>query len=460
MGEILHNVVALNEEDVAADFAEQVAEVCPRPESDFPVLVTVPIPPTSPLRWLSAQKRFPQFYWQDRRGELEVAGCGNLISEQSNSCMDTCIDSVNAWIHSHPQGHQFTFFGGGAFDSAQQTSVEWAEFPTASFTQPEVVLVRRGDDYSLLLGTRVQQGESIAKITRRLARLLQKSCSFEDSPLEVETEIVEQTDIPSRDAWNASFENLISQLESEIVEKVVVARRRDLSLSAAQKPEVLLERLMKHQEESYSFLYSPSPLSWFASKSPECLLRLTGSRLESEALGGTAPLVHCSEEDTRHAEHLRSSSKVLHEHRLVVEDVERKITKLTDSFVKSNTPELVKLSHVQHLRSRLAGIAKQGLDLSEAISTLHPTAAVCGHPTKVAVQAIADFEPFARGWYAGPVGLITADVSEFAVALRCMLARGNQISIYGGAGIVTGSTAEDEWNEVDGKMSSAMELFS
>lgn len=465
MGVILQNVVALNAEDVAADFADQVAEICPPPEIDYPVLVTLSIPAVSPLRWLAAQKRFPQFYWQDRSGQFEVAGCGSLISERATSSVADCLDAVSDWVHSHPQGHQFTFFGGVAFGSEEasgsnRSSVEWAEFPQASFTQPEVVVMRRGEEYKIILGTRVQHGESVDKVTRRLARLLQKSSATETSTSEVDAEILEQTDIPKQGDWNEKFASLLGQLDQQRFEKVVVARRRDVALSNAQKPVALLEKLMEHQETSYSFLYAPSPLTWFASKSPECLFRFNGDRIESDALGGTAPLSHSADEDERNAEQLKSSSKVLNEHRFVVEDVERKMLALTDSLVKSQAPELVALSHVQHLRSSLAGTAKQGLSIAEILNTLHPTAAVCGYPTASALKAIAAFEPFERGWYAGPVGMITADSAEFAVALRCMLGRGKQVSLYAGAGIVPGSTASEEWQEIDSKMSSAMELFT
>ena len=59
----------------------------------------------------------------------------------------------------------------------------------------------------------------------------------------------------------------------------------------------------------------------------------------------------------------------------------------------------------------------------------------------------------------GPVGYIGKNNAEFAVAIRSGLIHGNQLSLYAGAGIVDGSTAEGEWNEIENKISNFMKVF-
>ncbi|MCA9150863.1 MAG: chorismate-binding protein, partial [Planctomycetales bacterium] len=80
-------------------------------------------------------------------------------------------------------------------------------------------------------------------------------------------------------------------------------------------------------------------------------------------------------------------------------------------------------------------------------------------PTENALAEIARLERFDRGWYAAPVGWIGADSAEFAVAIRSGLVRDNELSLYSGAGIVPGSCAEDEWNEIEHKISDFLLLL-
>ncbi|NBB72314.1 MAG: isochorismate synthase, partial [Bacteroidetes bacterium] len=89
----------------------------------------------------------------------------------------------------------------------------------------------------------------------------------------------------------------------------------------------------------------------------------------------------------------------------------------------------------------------------DAVHALHPTPAIGGVPTEDALQAIRAQEPFARGWYAGPVGWIGPDAAEFAVAIRSGLIRDNTLALYSGAGIVDGSAPDSEWEEIEQKIS-------
>jgi menaquinone-specific isochorismate synthase len=69
-------------------------------------------------------------------------------------------------------------------------------------------------------------------------------------------------------------------------------------------------------------------------------------------------------------------------------------------------------------------------------------------------------EPYKRGWYAGAVGYIGGEQSEFCVAIRSALVNKNSIKLYAGAGIVQGSEAECEWQELDDKVSTILTLLT
>ncbi|CAN0534491.1 unnamed protein product, partial [Ectocarpus sp. 8 AP-2014] len=69
-----------------------------------------------------------------------------------------------------------------------------------------------------------------------------------------------------------------------------------------------------------------------------------------------------------------------------------------------------------------------------------------------------------RGFYAGPVGYISAGASEFGVAIRSALVTdswsspeggvggGSEMTLFAGAGIVPGSVALSEWAETGVKV--------
>ncbi|MEO0489925.1 MAG: chorismate-binding protein, partial [Cyanobacteria bacterium J06659_2] len=98
------------------------------------------------------------------------------------------------------------------------------------------------------------------------------------------------------------------------------------------------------------------------------------------------------------------------------------------------------------------GILTDGVTDGEILPRLHPTPAVGGFPKRPAREAIDQLEPFERGWYAAPVGWVSRNAAEFAVAIRSGLVVNHQLSLFSGAGIVPGSNPSDEWQEIENKL--------
>ncbi len=51
------------------------------------------------------------------------------------------------------------------------------------------------------------------------------------------------------------------------------------------------------------------------------------------------------------------------------------------------------------------------------------------------------------------------DASEFAVGIRSGLVRGRTLDLYSGAGIVAGSVPDEEWAEIENKISDFTGMF-
>jgi len=90
---------------------------------------------------------------------------------------------------------------------------------------------------------------------------------------------------------------------------------------------------------------------------------------------------------------------------------------------------------------------------------LQPTAAVAGLPRQAAREFIARNEPFDREWYAGSAGYLSLAQSEFCVALRSARVQGSCVRLYAGAGIVSGSDPEQEWQEIENKAAGLRSLL-
>ena len=117
------------------------------------------------------------------------------------------------------------------------------------------------------------------------------------------------------------------------------------------------------------------------------------------------------------------------ENRLVHADILSRLEDLTEQ-AELSPPRILRLRRVQHLKRDIRARLKPGVADWQLLAALHPTPAVGGTPRRKAMAFIRSQEPYQRGWYAGACGLISEDVSEFAVAIRCGLWEGQQLRSY------------------------------
>ena len=115
-------------------------------------------------------------------------------------------------------------------------------------------------------------------------------------------------------------------------------------------------------------------------------------------------------------------------------------------------PYVLELPNVLHLATDITGVSNPDASSLRLAAALHPSAAVCGTPTHLARELIAEVEGLDRGRYAGPVGWIdTQGDGEWAIALRGGLVRDDQLHAFAGCGIVRESDPEQEVAETDAK---------
>ena len=205
---------------------------------------------------------------------------------------------------------------------------------------------------------------------------------------------------------------------------------------------------------SYHYCFQLDKGIAFWGASPERLYKRSGDKIFVEAIAGTRSRGNSKEEDEFLGDELMNSEKDRREHEFVVKNVKQALERLGCSVQKNGRVSLLKLDKVQHLSLSIQGILPKDISDGDILTTLHPTSAVGGSPTDNALKYIHSHEPFCRGWYAGPVGWLGNDSVEFAVAIRSGIIDGSQMDVYTGAGIISGSKPEEEWQEMDTKFNS------
>ncbi len=441
---------------------EQVAETVGDLDrlADQPTLVRIEVPASEIdlLPWLAAQDSAFKVFWSDRSGAFAVAGVGSAYTYTGSESVGKA--AVLSGIHNLLQGQsgRLRCFGGFSFNAEGVSSPEWAPFGNYRFDIPLLEAGHDAEHYYLacnIYKPNVELSETYADtVLGYLDNLV-----FEDAPARHEPELQGREDVPTHDAWTASIRGAVNRFAPEGLKKVVLARRADYQFDAPVDPIHLLTRLQRSTSFSYHYGFQLGGEMGFIGASPERLFHRNQDKLESEALAGTRPRGATSAEDDALGRELLHSDKDLREHGFVVDRIAAQFREQCSSCHHTAHPELLKLRRIQHLLTRITGDLNAGADDGDLIDALHPTPAVGGVPTDTALQVIQAEEPFDRGWYAAPVGWVSAEAAEFAVAIRSALVHGDSVSVYSGAGIVPGSNPESEWSEIENKIADFDNLF-
>lgn len=410
-----------------------------------------------PISWLRDQRPGPKSYWSGREDGMEVATAG-VADLHEGSVAEDPADLRKRLAPLLSSGDpRLRYYGGLRFDAGDETGTEvgtetgaeWQTFGAYRFVLPRFELISRHGEATLACNL------ILPRDTSRREEILEEieglSLSYE-SPDEVLPVPVSRTDVPGFDGWRSNVNSTLSDFEKGHLEKVVLARRATLEFEDELDAALLAKKLKDATPDCFHFYFEPEEGTAFIGASPERLFRREGSKILSEAVAGTRPRGASELDDQDLRKELLSSEKDRSEHEYVRVSIRESLAPLCDELDVEERASEMKLTRRRHMVSGVRGNLKEGVSDAEVLDALHPTPAVGGYPREDALEGIRSLESFDRGWYAGPVGWIGADSAEFAVGIRSGLVSGRQLSLFSGAGIVAGSTAEDEWAEIEQKI--------
>lgn len=281
--------------------------------------------------------------------------------------------------------------------------------------------------------------------------------------------IVKREPLPTPEQYGDAVRSALSLFEQDKVKKIVLSRAMDITLDGPLSHQPVLQDLISRNRHGYTFAIP----AWknvgdddvkidgiMVGASPELLVRRQGDRIFVNPLAGSIGRHDDPVIDQNRRDGLAVSEKDLREHQYVVEDIVAILRQYCDELDVPDGPSVIGTDALWHLSTyitgRLSNTATTALELSCA---LHPTPAICGHPTADAFAYIQKLEAFKRDYFAGLVGWQKENGDgEWALTLRCAFhtPTDNRLRVYAGAGTVAGSDPDSEILETATKMETFM----
>ncbi|WP_271271070.1 salicylate synthase [Aliamphritea hakodatensis] len=285
------------------------------------------------------------------------------------------------------------------------------------------------------------------------ARLLaaQRTISAGSPCLLSQQDILQQA--ATRQHYKSAVSNSVADIQRDDYQKVILSRRACLPWLIDFGRSYLDGR--RHNTPARSFSLRMGDFQAFGF-SPETVLEVDHKGLLStQPLAGTRALPDDPCEAAELTRELLRDPKEITEHaisvKLAVEELEQVCAPGTTGV--SEFMSVYKRGSVQHLASRVTGQLRDDRSVWDAFKVIFPAITASGIPKRESIAAIMEYEEEPRGLYSGCV--LVADCSgSFDAALVLRSAYGNSEGhwLQAGAGVVSLSTPEREWEETCEKM--------
>ena len=381
------------------------------------------------LAWLKVQPVYPQFYLRFRDETKTVAAVGKVRSFSD-------VNLAQQFI----QEHGCPLVGGLQFQGESQ------------FILPQVLIEQQNGEtvVSVFVETNeIDSAKTILNSFEKITALL---------PLnQLTIENVESK--ANQNTWCDWVNQALTQIRQGELTKLVLANETVFHIQGELNGKDFLAASQEKNSGCYHFLWADNAQNCFVGSTPERLFARDNRLLFTEALAGTAPVSDNPSENNERANWLLNDEKNLNENWLVVEDISQNISHLVEQITVDDVA-LKPLRKVQHLIRKIQAKLTALCTDADLLKAIHPTAAVSGLPQQQAKKALAEIETFDRSWYAGTLGLMTQNLSEFCVTIRSAFIEENQVRVFAGAGIVEGSQPVEEWLEIERKAAGLISLFA
>jgi salicylate biosynthesis isochorismate synthase/menaquinone-specific isochorismate synthase len=352
--------------------------------------------------------------------------------------------------------------GGFSFAPDGGASPHWQGFQPASLVVPELLLSRREGDGVWMTLTTLAQADDVAdellgRLRGRLRELHERTLPLLDPAPAGRFQVV--SSMPP-EHYEQAVARAVERIRGGELKKVVLAREVQVHAPRDYDAPAVFAVLREQFPSCYVFCVARGDAAFIAA-SPELLLRREGQRVSTMALAGSMRRSADPAVDDHLGEQMLRDRSYREEHDIVARRIARRLRRHSIWVTAAPEPELVRIANIQHLGTPIRAQLSAPIDLLELAGLMHPTPAVGGEPTPLALPMIPGLEGLDRGWYLGPVGWTDATGDgELCVALRCALLRGNVARCYAGGGIVRESHPPSELAETEIKLQALLPLLA
>lgn len=331
------------------------------------------------------------------------------------------------------------------FDPARRPAPEWEAFGRCRAWLPVLEL----DSVQKVVAVNVSAG-----VDRRQVRGWLRAWRPPAEPARASARLRWQRSPDDRREWTAGVEAALARIADPEarpeLRKIVLARRITATLDGVDDPRDLLGA-QPLGTVGWPWWIARGDQAWLG-ETPELLGRRENGTLRTVALAGTRPRDRDPARDQALHDELLSSDKDRREQAAVADWLARQLTTLAGNDPKIGPLSVRRLPSLQHLGRDLLVRGYAHLDDATWLDALHPTPALCGAPRAEVRSWLRTVETFDRGLYGGVVGWLESDRAVAHVAIRGVHCRGDQLTVYAGAGLVRGSDPAREWQETSAKI--------
>lgn len=430
------------------------------------------IPTVDPLACLQkfSSPQTLHFYWENCSKQEAVAAWGttrndyvnsdsrfNLAQNFAHSCFKQIVrEGTSNLSNAKPSVFcSFTFFADG----------ESEPFKPGTLFLPRFQIVKKNKNCCLIVNFPLKQGQDknqiIQQIEQRINKLNWSAIEELDQSKNSKNNLfsLDRDRVCDPVYFKSAIASALDSIAAGELSKIVIAHNTEIESDKPFKLIRSIANLRQLHPDCYIFSTGNGLGQNFIGASPERLVSVQNRQLVTDALAGSAPRGTNSTEDLHLANSLLKNRKEKREHRAVSDFT---LSRLQSIGLKpQQLPlQLLKLSNIQHLWTPIYAHLPADIEPLELVELLHPTPAVAGVSTKIACQKIRQYEKFDRSLYAAPLGWLDCEGNcEFIVGIRSASIDGKRARLYAGAGIVSGSNPDREFDEVQLKLRSLLEAL-
>ncbi|UTG99593.1 isochorismate synthase MenF [Macrococcoides canis] len=344
---------------------------------------------------------------------------------------------ADAQVHGDRKLH-LKLFGGFYFDEAESTDFD--TFSRSHFVIPKIqIIIEEGASWIIFTDAALDRERICSELMSLPSVDVQHNALIHSEDIELET-------------FKTNATEAIQQMQQGAFDKVVLSRKRQLTMTSPIEVEALIDVASRNHELSYTMVME-SGHKTFISKTPEQLVAVMDGVIYTNAIAGTMPKTVTDAKAL-----LQSDEKNLHEHHIVVQSIEQDLAPFSQNIIMKDDPEILENQFLYHLYTPIKAKLNNGSTL-RVTRALHPTPALGGYP-KSEAMAFLESSGEHRGLYGAPVGYIDAQGDgEFIVAIRSMVIEENRALLFAGCGIVEDSEVESEVYETEIKFKPMLQML-